>query len=68
MKQDAEFFADRDPRLIYIAKTRRDALRLEGLLTGAGVDYGVEADTYTGGVVFRTTRIGRVLLCAAGCG
>lgn len=58
MKQDAEFFADGDPRLIYIAKTLRDALRLEGLLTEAGVDYGVEADRYTGGVVFRTERTG----------
>jgi hypothetical protein len=58
MKQDAEFFADRDPRLIYIAKTLRDALRLEGLFTEAGLDYGVEADNYTGGVVFRSTRTG----------
>jgi hypothetical protein len=58
MKQDAAFFADGDPRLIYIAKTLRDALRLEGLLTEAGVDYGVEADRYTGGVVFRTERTG----------
>ncbi len=58
MKQDAEFFADGDPRLIYIAKTLRDALRLEGLLTAAGVDYGVEADNYTGGVVFRSQRTG----------
>jgi len=58
MKQDADFFADGDPRLIYIAKTLRDALRLEGLLTEAGVDYGVEGDTYIGGVVFRRARTG----------
>ena len=58
MKQDAAFFADGDPRLIYIAKTLRDALRLEGLLSDAGVDFGVEADAYSGGVVFRSTRTG----------
>ena len=58
MKQDAAFFADRDPRLIYIAKTLADALLLEGHLTAAGVDYGVEADRYRGGVIFRSERTG----------
>jgi len=58
MKQDASFFEDRESVLIYIAKKLRDATRLESLLTEAGVDYGVEADEYRGGVVFTTTRIG----------
>ena len=58
MKQEASFFEDRDATLIYIAKKLRDATRLESALTEAGVDYGVEADEYRGGVVFTTTRIG----------
>ena len=58
MKQEASFFEDREAILIYIAKKLRDATRLESVLTEAGVDYGVEADEYRGGVVFATTRIG----------
>jgi len=58
MKQDAAFFENRNPVLVYIAKHLRDALRLEGLFTEAGLDYGVEADQYKGGVVFHTVRTG----------
>jgi hypothetical protein len=58
MRQDAAFFEGHDPVLVYIARRLRDALRLESILTGAGVDYGVEADEYSGGVVFRRLRTG----------
>jgi len=58
MKQEASFFEDREATLIFIAKKLRDATRLESVLTEAGVDYGVEADEYRGGVVFASTRIG----------
>jgi len=58
MKQDAAFFENRNPVLVYIAKRLRDALRLEGIFTEAGLDYGVEADEYRGGVVFRSVRTG----------
>ena len=58
MKQDASFFADKEPVLIYIAKRLRDALRLEGILTEAGLDYGVEADEYSGGLIFHAVRTG----------
>jgi hypothetical protein len=58
MKQDATFFENRNPVLVYIAKRLRDALRLEGVFTEAGLDYGVETDEYRGGVVFRTVRTG----------
>jgi hypothetical protein len=58
VKQDASFFADQDPVLVYIAKRLRDALRLESVLTEAGVDYGVEADHYQGGIIFRSQRVG----------
>jgi hypothetical protein len=58
MKQDAPFFEGRNARLVYIAKKLKDALRLESVLTEAGVDYGVEADEYRGGIIFRSVRVG----------
>src|ERR1035441_6046237 len=58
MRQEAPFFEDKEPTLIYIAKKLKEALRLESLLTDAGVDYGVEADEYRGGFIFMTTRVG----------
>jgi hypothetical protein len=58
MKQEASFFDGQEPVLIYIAKKLRDALRLEAILTEAGVDYGVEADEYRGGIIFRAVRAG----------
>jgi hypothetical protein len=58
MKQDAAFFEGKDPVLIYIGKKLKDALRLESIFTEAGVDYGVEADEYRGGVIFRSVRAG----------
>jgi hypothetical protein len=58
MKQDASFFEGKEPVLVYIARRLRDALKLETLLTSAGLDYGVEADHYTGGIIFRSQRVG----------
>src|SRR5262249_50710527 len=58
MNQDANVFDGQEPVLAYIAKKLKDALRLESLVTDAGVDYGVEADEYRGGLIFTTTRIG----------
>jgi hypothetical protein len=58
MKQEPSFFEGHEPVLIYIAKKLRHALRLESALTEAGVDYGVEADEYRGGVIFSSVRAG----------
>lgn len=58
MKQDASFFEGHQPVLIYIAKRLKDALRLEGIFTSAGLDYGVEADEYKGGVIIHSVRVG----------
>ena len=44
--------------LIYIAKTLKESLRLEEVLKAAGFDYLVEPDTYKGGVVFASERVG----------
>jgi hypothetical protein len=58
MKQGPDFFDGKEPSLIYIAKRLKDALALERVLTDAGVDYGVEPDTYRGGFVFQSERVG----------
>jgi hypothetical protein len=58
VKQEPSFFDGKDPVLVYIAKHLKDALRLEGVFTEAGIDFGVEADEYRAGVVFRTVRTG----------
>ena len=58
MKQEASYFEGKEAVLIYIAKKLKDALRLESILTESGMDYGVEADEYRGGVVFRSVRAG----------
>jgi hypothetical protein len=58
VKQEAAFFEGKSPVLVYIAKRLKDALRLEQLLTDADLDFGVEADEYRAGVVFRTVRAG----------
>jgi len=58
MRRDPDFFEDRQLALIYIAKKLTEALRLEGVLTEAGIDYAVEPDTYKGGVIFASERIG----------
>ena len=58
MKREPDFFEGQDPQLIYIAKRLDDALQLEDALTRAGLDYGVEADRFTAGVIFRSERVG----------
>ena len=58
MRQPPEFFSDAELVLIYIAKKLREALALEELLTNAGLDYLVEPDTYRGGIIFASERIG----------
>jgi hypothetical protein len=58
MRREADFFADREMDLIYIAKKLDDALRLESVFTASGMDYAVEADNYVGGVLFRSERVG----------
>lgn len=58
MRRDADFFGEQELNLIYIAKRLKEALRLEEVLTAAGLDYAVEPDKYHGGVIFRTERVG----------
>ena len=58
MRRDASFFEDQEMDLIYIAKKLKEALRLESALTESGIEYAVEPDKYSGGVLFMSERIG----------
>ncbi len=58
VKQEAAYFEGKEPVLVYIGKKLKDSLRLEEIFTAADVDYGVEADEYRGGVIFRSVRAG----------
>ena len=58
MRHDASFFEDQEMDLIYIAKKLKEALRLESALTESGIEYAVEPDKYSGGVLFMSERIG----------
>ena len=53
MRHEAEFFGEAELDLIFMARGRRDALKLEKLLGEAGIDYAVETGTYTGGLLIK---------------
>ncbi len=58
MRRDHGHFGEQELVLIYIAKRLREALALEKVLTESGLDYLVEPDHYTGGIIFRMHRVG----------
>lgn len=58
MRQEPEYFGEREMQLAFIAKKLKEAMRVEEALDAAGLDYAVETDKYQGGVVFRTERVG----------
>ena len=53
MRREPECFDDAELTLVYMARRLRDALKLEGLFTDAGIEYAVETGTYTGGILMR---------------
>ena len=58
MLREPEFFEDRPLVLIYIGKKLSESKAVEDVLSGAAIDYAVEVDYYTGGVIFRRERAG----------
>ena len=58
MRQEPDFFGEAELVLVYIAKKLKEALALEELLTASEIDYLVEPDTYKGGWIFMTERVG----------
>lgn len=65
MRREPDFFGEQDLVLVYIAKRLKEALALEGMLTAGGLDYLVEPDHYTGGIIFRSSRVGAFFYVAA---
>ncbi len=53
MRREPEYFGETELDLIYMASRLRDALKLEKLLTDAGIDYVVETGPYTGGLLIK---------------
>ena len=58
MRRDPDHFGEQELTLVYIAKRLKEALRLEQVFTDSGVDYLVEPDRYSGGLIFRSERVG----------
>ena len=58
MRREPDFFGDIDLPLVYVARKLKESLRIEEVFTQAGLDYLVEPDKYSGGVIFRSERIG----------
>ena len=58
MRKEPDYFGDQELSLVYIARKLKEALEVESLFTAGGIDYLVEPDTYTGGIIFRTERTG----------
>jgi len=56
--REPDYFEDQELTLIYVAKKLKEALALEQLLTESGLEYLVEPDRYSGGIIFRSERIG----------
>ena len=53
VRREPEFFTEQELDLVYMARRLREALRLEKLLTEAGIEYLVETGAYTGGLLMR---------------
>jgi len=53
VRREPDFFGDVELDLVYMARRLRDALKIEKLLTEAGVNYLVETGTYTGGLLIK---------------
>jgi hypothetical protein len=59
LRREPDYFEDGESLvLIYIAKKLKESLALEALLTQREVDYLVEVDMYSGGIIFRSERAG----------
>ena len=66
MRQQPEFFEeDAELVLVYIAKKLKEAVRLEEIFSEAGLHYLVEPDTYSGGMIFKSERVGAFFYVAA---
>lgn len=66
MRRDAGFFDEGELDLVYMARRLREALKLEDLLSEAGIDYLVETGTYVGGLLIKRHLTGAFFYVAPG--
>jgi hypothetical protein len=53
MRRDADFFQEDDLDLLFVARRLREALKIERILSDAGIDFLVETATYIGGFLLK---------------
>lgn len=58
MRREPDYFGDQELILIFIGKKLREAKAVESLFTETGIDYLIEVDYYTAGIIFRGERAG----------
>ena len=58
MRRDTDYFGEQELTLVYIARRLKEALRIEELFNGGGLDYAIETEPYMAGFLFRTQRMG----------
>lgn len=58
MRQETGFFGDQELVLVFVAKRLKEALALEKVFDAAALDYAVVPSHYTGGLLFRSERVG----------
>jgi hypothetical protein len=65
MRREPDELDPDDAALVYAARKVRHARRVEALLTAAGVDYVVETDVISVGMLFRSQRVGAFFYVAS---
>jgi len=58
VRREPDFFGETDLSLVYISKKLKQALAIEELFNAYSIDYLVEPDTYRGGLIFVSERVG----------
>ena len=48
MRRDPEWFGEREMELIQLSRKLKEALKVEAILTDAGIEYTLEVDSYKG--------------------
>ena len=66
MRREAEFFENQQElELVYMSRRLREALEIEKLFTGAGLEYLVETGMYVGGFLIKRDLTGAFFYLAA---
>ncbi len=58
MRRESDYFGDQELVLVYVAKRLKEAFAVEKALDAGALDYAVVPTHYTGGLLFRSQRIG----------